>query len=220
MGSYTIGSITPSNAPPFGTYEEFTLNWDSVKEAYRPPTVDATDWNNVWNDFVALVGTTVSSYGLALSQEAEELSKVGDPTSDPTTLTEAMLLQASGAMAGTYLSVATDIAPTSSELSLSLDRYYNGTLLERDATMAFGDGWTFTYDVSVVTDSSGNVYVQAPGVLHVFTLQSNGSYQAGAGDNATLTASDGLYTMEMAVETLIDSMRMANLQALRMPMAT
>ncbi len=172
-----------------------TIDWSSLESTLQPATVDATDWNNVWNNFVALVGDTTTSLQTALSQEASELSQIGEPTSDIATLLQDALFQASDSMAGTYLTTATDIAPNSSPLSLSLTRYYNGTLLARDAAGPFGAGWTFSYDITAVTDSSGNVYVQAPGALHVFTLQSNGTYLSAAGDDATLTETNGLYTM-------------------------
>ncbi len=85
--------------------------------------------------------------------------------------------------------------PQASSLSLPLNRFYDGTLLGGIATGAFGDGWTSTYDVTAVTDASGNVYIQSPGVLHVFTLQPDGTYVAQAGDPASLTVSGGLLQM-------------------------
>jgi hypothetical protein len=133
-----------------------TIDWSGLKASLQPATVDTTDWNNVWSDFIGLVGTTTASLDTALATAATALQLVGQQTNDIATLLQYELFQASGAMAGTYLASATDIPATSSPLSLSLSRYYNGTLLGRDAPGAFGNGWTSTYDVSAVTDSAGN----------------------------------------------------------------
>jgi RHS repeat-associated protein len=174
------------------------IDWSSLEESLRPPTVDAADWNNVWKAFTDRVGATTDSLTAALSQDATELAQVGQPTNDVGALLQFELFQASGALAGTYLSAATDIDATSSSLSLSLDRYYDGTLLNRDHAGAFGDGWTFAYDINATTDADGNVYIQSPGALHVFTLQADGSYAASSGDGATLTLSGGAYRMKDA----------------------
>ena len=215
-GTYTF-TVTPTNPTPEGGVEvslgvagssatvtdgttsatapvSSTVDWSSVEASLRPPTVDSTDWNNVFTQFVARVGTTTQSLDTALSADASELAQVGQPTSDVTTLLQYELFQASGALAGATID-ATDISASSSSLSLSLDRYYDGTLLDRDATGAFGDGWNSTYDVTAVTDSFGNVYIQTPTALHVFTLQADGSYAAGTDDPSTLTLSGGLFSM-------------------------
>ena len=181
-----VGSLTPVSS---------TIDWASLENSLRPATVDPTDWNNVFTVFVAHVGTTTDSLTAALDADATELSQVGQPTSDIVTLLQYELFLASGALAGTTLDTATDISPTSSSLSLLLGRSYDGSLLSRDATGAFGDGWTFTYEVTATVDPSGNVYVRAPGQLHVFTLQANGSYIAQSGDPASLTQLVGLYRM-------------------------
>ena len=105
------------------------------------------------------------------------------------------LFQASGALAGSTLVSAADINASSSSFSLSLIRFYNNTLLGRDNTGAFGDGWTSNYDVTAFIDASGNVIIQSAGAVHVFTLQGDGTYVAQSGDQATLTLSGGLYRM-------------------------
>jgi RHS repeat-associated protein len=194
------GNVTISvDAPQPGA----TINLASDEAALQPVTVDATDWNNVYTQFEALVGTTTDSLGTALSQAATELSQVGQPTSDVATLLQYELFLASGALAGGDLVDATDITGTSSSLSLSLGRTYGGTLLDRDATGWFGDGWTSTYDVTAVTDLGGNVYIQTPDALHVFTPQADGTYAAQSGDPATLTLAGGFYQMsEGAGDTL------------------
>ena len=177
------------------TAGDWISTWTGLQSTLQPPTVDAADWKNVWAAFTSMVGTTSASVDAALSSVATELGQVGQATDDLSTLIGFELLQATGTLAGTTLVQATDIAPGSSAFRLSLTRYYSGTLLDRDAADAFGDGWVTNYDVRAVTDASGNVYVESPTALHIFTLQADGSYAAQPGDGATLTAVDGLYRM-------------------------
>jgi hypothetical protein len=108
---YPIGvAPAPGEQPAPSTPIDWTDVWNSLKNTARPPTVDAVDWNNVWNDFVGLMGTTTASVDNALAQAATELAQVGQPTNGIGTLLQFELFQASGAMAGLYLSAATDIA--------------------------------------------------------------------------------------------------------------
>lgn len=111
--------------------------------------MDATNWNDVWTEFIGPVGTTTTNLDNALSVAAMELSQVGHPTDDLGTLLHYVLFQASGAVAGIYLSDITDIPAARSSLSLSLDRYSNGTLQGRDATGEFGAGWLWAAAVTI-----------------------------------------------------------------------
>jgi RHS repeat-associated protein len=183
---FSLGTLQPS---------ETVIDWGALEDALRPAVVDATDWDRVWSQFEARVGTTASSLLAALSQDATELSQVGQPTTDINTLLQYELLQASGALPKTYLTGATDLGVSSPGLDLALTRLYNGTLLARNDAGAFGDGWTFSYDISAVTDANGNVFIQSPGGLHFFTRQSDGHFTAQAGDTTTLSVSGGAYVL-------------------------
>ena len=90
--------------------------WSSVEGGLLPPTVDSTDWSNIWNDFLGLVGTTTANVQSALSAVANELSQIGQPTNDINALLQFELLQASGGMVGTNLIMATDIRDAASSL--------------------------------------------------------------------------------------------------------
>ncbi len=187
---FTVSTMDPS-APG-----DWSSVWAGLQSALHLPTVGAADWNNIWAAFVSLVGTTPASVSNALACAATELAQAGQPTNDLSALIGFELLQATGSLTGTTLSKSVDIAAGSSPFSLSLVRTYSGTLLDRNAVGGFGQGWATNYDMRAVTDAQGNVFVQSPGTLHVFTLQADGRYAAQAGDAATLTASGGLYRMK------------------------
>ncbi len=104
-----------------------------------------------------------------------------------------VLLQASGAFPDTTLATTTDLAPAGTGLDLSLTRIYSSSLLNRDNPGVFGDGWTFTYGISAVTDASGNVYIVSPSGAEFFTRQPDGTYLPPANDGSTLTLVGGAY---------------------------
>ncbi len=182
-GSFDIGAGTVQSGQ--------TIDWSSLEASLKPANIDAADWNNVWNAFVTRVGTTTTSLQDALASEATELSKVGASTNDVNVLLQDELLQSGGGLQLSSLTGAADITGGTGMASLSLARIYQGTLTTRQAPGLFGNGWVSTYDLSAVTDSSGNVTIATPGGVHVFTLNSDGSYAAGQGDTDTLTKTSG-----------------------------
>ena len=161
-----------------------TINWSSFEATDRPAFVDQTDWNNIWTQFEGIVGNSTGSFATALAQAATELSQIGQPTNDVSRLMSYLLLQADGTQANNYIASSTDLSGP----SLSLGLAYNASLATRDNPGLFGDGWTSTYDISAITDASGNVYIKSPNGVEVFTSLSNGRFVAQPGDSATLSA--------------------------------
>ena len=173
------------------------IDWSSLASSTRPPTIDPTDWNLIWGRFEAQVGTTTQSLVNALSQDATTLSAIGQTTSDLASLLGYELDRASGALTAVTLSSADDLAMSGPGLDLSLSRSYSSSLVGRNEAGAFGDGWTFTYDIKAVTDSSGNVYIESPNGTETFAL-SGGAYVAASGDSSKLTAANGGYVLTTA----------------------
>ena len=161
----------------------------------QPASIDDTDWNLIWTRFEAEVGSTTQSLLTALSQAATTLSQIGDATNDLGTLLNYELEQASGALPNTTLAQTTDLSDSGTGIDLSLTRTYSASLLDRNNDGVFGDGWTFTYGIKAITDGSGNVSIVSPTGTELFTLQSDGSYAAQAGDTSTLTLSNGSYVL-------------------------
>ena len=138
----------------------------------------------------------------------------GQPTNDLGTLLGYELQQASGTLPGITLANTTDLAPAGAGLDMSLARTYSASLVDRDNPGAFGDGWTFTYNVSAVTDESGNVYLVSPSSTETFTLESDGTYVAQPGDASTLTLKNGVFTLTSTggtAETFLSDRKLASI---------
>ena len=178
------------------------LDLTDLKTSLKPANVDQTDWNNVWSAFQAQVGTTTTSFDAALAGEATELANAGQPTGDVPTLIQDEILQAGGGLQPSPLASATDLAGPGSLASLLVSRTYDGTLLTRDAPGLFGTGWTSPYDISAITDASGDVTITTPAGVQVFTMQPDGTYASEAGDADTLTVADGVTTLTSSSGTV------------------
>lgn len=172
-----------------------TIDWSSLESSVRSPTVDSTDWSLIWGRFMTEVDTTTQSLLTALSSTATTLSQIGEPTPGVSSLLKYELEQASGILPNITLADTTDIAENGGGIAPSLTRTYSASLLNRNNPGPFGDGWTFTYGISALTDASGNVFITSPSGVEFFTLQSDGSYAAQPDDNSILTKSGGGYVL-------------------------
>ena len=182
----SLGVLQGSNAP---------IDWNSLQQALQPASIDSTDWGLIWQRFETQVGNDAQGLVTALSKASTTLGQIGEPTNDLGTLLGYEIQQASGTLPNTSLASTTDLADTGTGLDLSLTRFYSASLLDRNATGAFGDGWTFTYGVQAITDGSGKVSITSPSGAEVFTPQTDGSYAGQAGDTSALTLLNGSYTL-------------------------
>jgi len=176
------------------------IDWPSLEASLRPAFIDTTDWNLIWERYEADVGTTTTRLINALLPVATAQSQinptlVGPLQIDVSTLLTEVLEEASGVLPNIILADTTDLAPAGTGFDLLLTRTYSASFLNRNDPGPFGDGWTFTYGISAVTDASGNVYITLPSGTELFTLQSNGSYTAQPGDPSKLTKSVGAYVL-------------------------
>ena len=178
------GGIAAVQTVSVATSPSATIDWDSVKAADRPVTVDQADWDNIWTQFKARVGNTTASLSTALSQEATELAQIAQPNNNINSLIQFELLQVVGGLLPTYIAGASE-----------LRRQYDGSLLTRNNPGPFGYGWTFAYGISAISDAGGNVSITSAGGTALFTRQSNGSFVAESGRGATLSVTGGAYKL-------------------------
>ncbi len=174
-----------------------TMDWASQESALRIPTIPSAAWPIVFANFEAAMGSTVASYHAVLAADATYLAQLGEPTNDVLQLLEFEVEKANAAYtAQTLVTVTPDDLPApgmdltfeQSYLDSISGRYYQGIL--------GGQGWTTNWDITAKATPTGDVAVQMSGSYYYFSLQPNGSYLPGPGDeDEVLALTAGAYRL-------------------------
>jgi RHS repeat-associated protein len=174
------------------------IDWSGLESAEQPGNVPTAAWNVIWNNLVAMVGSTTDTYNAALAQAATYLGGLGETTtqlSDIATLWTFLISQASADFPTPSLTSIVDAAlPTPGSLSLAIDRTFLSSLDGRYVQGIFGLGWATSWQTSLSVDNSGNVTINSGNTLSFFVRQANGGYLDTAGEYGALTQSGGIYT--------------------------
>ncbi len=187
----TSANVSFQELPP-----QTTLDWATqILAPVKPPDVPATAWTAIVDNFVNSVGTTEGSLDAALQADALDLAQVGDPVTDEESLLGFELLKAEDVLPSAVLSRAVDSNFAEPGLPLTFERSFVSSLQGRYTLGDLGYGWTSNWDISALTDSSGNVYIQEGPVTRGFTNNKDGSYTGIDGDQGVLTLSQGSYTL-------------------------
>ncbi len=170
----------------------------------RPPSIDQTDWSLIEDRLQTRLGFTPWSFDGEIAVALGELSQIGQAPSDKVLSTALAyeLNAASGVLPDITLAQTTDIAESGAGIDLALTRIYSASFLNRNSAGAFGDGWTYTFQVRAQTDASGNVYITSAAGSEVFTAQSGGGYVATPGDSSVLTRIAGAFLLTDASGTV------------------
>ena len=149
---------------------EAAIDWESLRAQSRPAYITEDAWQQIYNNFVAEVGTTAGDYQSLLAENATYLSELGRYVADASTLLAFEFQQAS------------DFQAISQQNSLG----------------SFGVGKPFVGNIQLSADAQGNVAIDNGGTRRSFELQADGSYQGQPGDNATLVldTETGLYVLQ------------------------
>jgi RHS repeat-associated protein len=179
------------------------IDWASVEDSFRPSYISASAWAPIWSNFLASVGSTEGSLEDTLDRDATYLSQLGEYNDDVNSLIGFELEKANDFIPVTSLPSSVDASSPSPGLPLTFSRQLLPMISGRYQSGPLGQGWTDNWAISASTDSQGNVTVSESGAIRVFTLQSNGSYQAEPGDYGVLTLSNGAYQLREKDGTLI-----------------
>jgi RHS repeat-associated protein len=192
----TDGANLPVNVSPIPTGN--TINWPRQEAGLQPSTFSAGAWNIVFNNLLAIIGSTTDSYNAALAQAATYLSGLGESTDLPSSvdnLWSFLVSQANAALPTSTLASAVDASlPSPGNLSLSLDRTFGSSIADRNQPGLFGLSWSTSWDTSLSVDGSGNVGISSGGDYGYFVAQPNGSYLDTSGEYGTLSNSGGVFT--------------------------
>lgn len=143
-----------------------SIDWAEQKASLRPTSVSTEAWDKVWENFIAAVGNTTTTYQAALSENATRLSLLGQYTAEVSDLLNFEIQQASD----------------------------YGAIPQRYPISSFGRGRSFIGDTRAVIDSIGNVTIQTPSSERSFQIQPDGSYQGD--DTAKLIKLGNIYRLE------------------------
>ena len=143
------------------------IDWESLRESSRPDFIAPEAWNEIYDNFVAEVGTTAGDYQQLLVENANYLSSLGEYEADVDDLLAFEFQQASD-----YQAIA-----------------------QRNSLGSFGRGRTFIGDIELSVDDGGNVAIDNTGTRRTFDLLPDDTYQGQTGDFASLSLDDGVYTL-------------------------
>ncbi len=196
-------STGPNGAPiDFQTFfvdPNETMDWDSIKNDFRPEHISVDAWDVVFANFLTEAGETVGEYESMLSRLATSLSMVGIRTPSTTRLLRLALEEADASYAGLNLITVDDVAhPTPGEI-FRFSRYFQQPIHGRYDFGPFGRGWTHNWDVVASFLPGGDVEVRSGGVRSVYARLDDGTFARERFDGSSITVTNGI-----AVQTFVN----------------
>ena len=116
------------------------MDWSSLKDSLRPPTLNAETWEPIFANILTQVGTTSGEYVQMLDDNASYLGRLGQTVLDVGQLWAFELQQAVGLSPLGQLAGAVDCAMATPGLSLGFSRVYSEAITERFAMGPLGRG--------------------------------------------------------------------------------
>lgn len=214
--NFELGYLGTDNTATLNWYDSFSYT-DMPEEQKRQLAQSLTEGaGNTWGDYVLMLNNN-----LIYLDELGCVPAGGSTMYDTDSLVTFELMKADGsATPAKTLAVSVDMAQEAQGLSLFIARTYGSSISSRFAEGAFGYGWSFNWDMSLVFREDGTAELHAPGSSLVYQPDYRGGYiNTTPNDNAvfakqkngsyTRTESDGTrYTF--AADGKLGSVRDAN----------
>jgi len=203
---FSLGILTASDSG--------RIDWGAFKDSMRPSGLTSEQWETVFNNLVAQVGSTWGDYVKMLDDNAFYLHQLGERVTDIRELLSFETMQASGLTITRTLASAMDTHVHAPGLLLTFTRTFSTDIPQHFHFGRFGWGWSdnwewslsVAYDIPGQSSHPGTVTISGPGgSRRVFQPDSRSGrpYIAQPGDNATLTSlGNGVYTLEESDGTL------------------
>ncbi len=172
-----------------------TIDWNSLRDASRPPEFALEVWNVIFNNFTSSIGNRTDNHQAALGENATYLSQLGEYVRDVAGLLSFELQQASNSFPFPTVATSVDATAPTPGLSLVFGRSYQLSLTGRLSSGIFGRGWTTPWDSITTVDNDGNVSIESGDTSRTFFRRSDGTYGASEGDYGILTLQSGIYTL-------------------------
>jgi RHS repeat-associated protein len=177
--TFNLVVANPSLAP---------MDWDSMKDMYRPSYVGTDAWDAVWSNFRPAVGNTLADFYVLLRNDATHLAQSGDFTNSIHDLLQFELSKAADNMPTLPAITSVDLSLPALGFPLLYGRSFGSSLYDRFRMGRLGRGWTDTFDISATLDSRNIVTVRQGDKVRFFGKLANGTYVPFPGELTTLAA--------------------------------
>jgi RHS repeat-associated protein len=195
VSNFDLSFANPSDTP---------VDWDSMKEMYRPSYVSEAAWDAVWSIFRTQVGNTLSDFYQLLQNDSEQLARIGDFDDDIGDLVQFEIEKAADDYPSIpVVSPTVDLSLPAPGFPLTFTRSFGASIYDRYRTGRLGTGWVDNWDISASTDSNGLTIVREGSELHFFGQDSNGKYIGFPGETGTLTSVNGALQLRQTDGSLI-----------------
>ena len=172
------------------------IDWDAMKDQFRPSYVPADAWDAVWANFRSIVGSTVSDLYVVLRSDWPQLAQVGDFTQDISPLVRFELEKAADDLiAAPVITPSVDLSLPAPGLPLIFTRSFGSGIIGRYQTGTLGRGWVDNFDISAISDSMGMATIRQGSHVRFFQQQADGSYLGSPGEFGTLSLENGAFEL-------------------------
>ncbi len=174
--------------------DQTPVNWTGFKEDMRPDHIPADAWDVVWDNFVALAGTTWGDYVGMLSRDASYLFRQGQRLDDIASLLALAFRKADGMSPLYSLARGVDAVVGGPGFDIVFERLFAQPISRRFELGALGRGWAHNWQYRLTKKSDGTVEItDMTGTPRIFQPDSRyeGRYLSQPGDKGSLRSAGG-----------------------------
>jgi RHS repeat-associated protein len=186
--SFSVEQVKPSEV----------IDWAKIKAESRASFshIDVAAWDTIWNNFTAVVGSTVGQFQAVINRDATHFSQLGLRLDDVGGLFGYEFNRAANSLVDTILTSTTDVFDEAPGLPLQLSRAFYQSTAERYNLGIFGRGWSSGWETHLVKDNQGNILIRFTGNLQsFFKLQSDGTF-TDSNDGSKITVVGSEYRLQ------------------------
>jgi YD repeat-containing protein len=199
---YYVGQLSPFDNTDLGVELELRswsvtdtdeMNWSELSGSLKPESISSKQWRAIYTGIQRGIGTT-GDYVRMLNENASYLSRLGKRVTSVSDIWRFRMLQADGlGIASTLESVEDIRSEVPGDIELTISRSFSSSILGRNGTGSFGQGWLFGWDTELVREPGIAKVVSGDGSARTYVRSRQGnfgqndSYFSPRGDSSTIT---------------------------------